>query len=158
MSMKAGLKAGGIGAAVGLVFGLLLMVPVLGCICCLVFFLILIGAGILAAKFSPAPRSSGGTAGVGAIAGLLSGLGFGVGTTITDVVQASTGATAAAIPQMMQFFQELGINIPSIDTSFAASTPGAVLSGSLCCIGALVIGAGLGAVGGAIGAAIFKQN
>ncbi len=158
MSMKAGLKAGGIGAAVGLVFGLLLMVPVLGCICCLVFFVILIGAGILAAKFSPAPRTSGGAAGVGAIAGLLSGLGFGVGAIITYVVQASTGATAAAIPQLTQFLQELGINMQGIDTSFAASSAGGVVSGSLCCIGALVIGAGLGAVGGTIGAAIFKQN
>ncbi len=160
MSMQAGLRAGGIGAAVGLVFGLLWLVPILGCVCCLVLFIVMIGAGLLAANFSPAPRTSGGAAGAGAIAGLLSGLGFGVGTTIAYTVQAATGATAAMAPQVTQFMQQLGVDPQTIASSLAfATTPaGGAVSGSLCCIGALVLGAVLGAVGGAIGAAVFERR
>ena len=161
MSMQAGLKAGGIGAGVMVVLALLGLIPIpfLGCLCCLVVFAAWIGAGVLAANYMPAPRTSGGAAGAGALAGVLSGLGYGVVTAIAAVVRAAMGGGAAAssflTPDMLQQLQQAGVDPQTFSqvTTFMASAGGAAIVGSLCCIGALA----LGAVGGAIGAAIFKS-
>jgi len=166
MSTQAGLKAGGIGAAVVIVLTLLGLIPIpfLGCLCCLLIFAAMIGAGVMAAKFSPAPRTSGSMAGAGAIAGVLTGLGYGLVTAIVAVVRATTGGAAAVssflTPDLLQQLQQAGVDPQTFSSilSFTASTGGAAVFGSVCCIGALLIGAALGAVGGAIGAAIFKQN
>jgi len=166
MSTQAGLKAGGIGAAVMVVLALLGLIPIpfLGCLCCLLVFAAWIGAGVMAANFSPAPRTSGGAAGTGALAGVVSGLGYGVVTAIAAVIRAATGSGAAAVssmltPDVIQQLQQAGIDPQTFSqvTSFMASTGGAAIAGSLCCVGALLLGAALGAVGGAIGAAIFKS-
>jgi hypothetical protein len=166
MSMQAGLKAGGIGAAVMIVLALLGMIPIpfLGCLCCLVVFAAWIGAGVLAANFSPAPRTAGGAASTGALAGVVSGLGYGLVTTIAAIVRAAMGTGAAAVssmltPDMLQQLQQAGVDPQTFSqiTSFMASTGGAAIVGSLCCLGALVLGAVLGALGGAIGAAMFKN-
>ncbi len=168
MSTQAGLKAGGIGAAVMVVLALLGLIPIpfLGCLCCLLVFVAWIGSGVLAAKFMqvPPPRTSGGAAGAGAVAGVLSGLGYGVVTAIAAVVRAAMGGGAAALssaltPDMLQQLQQAGVDPQTFSqiTTFMASTGGAAIVGSLCCIGALLLGAGLGAVGGAVGAAIFKS-
>ncbi len=165
MSTQAGLKAGGIGAAVMVVLALLGLIPIpfLGCLCCLLVFVAWIGSGVLAANFMQAPRTSGGAAGAGAVAGVLSGLGYGIVTALTAVVRAATGGGAALssalTPEMIQQFQQAGVDPQTFTQmmSFMASTGGAALVGSLCCIGARLLGAALGAVGGAIGSAIFKS-
>ena len=166
MSTQAGLKAGGIGAAVMVVLALLGLIPIpfLGCLCCLLVFVAWIGSGVLAANFMQAPRTSSGAAGAGAVAGVLSGLGYGVVTAIAAVVRAAMGGGAAALssaltPDMLQQLQQAGIDPQTFSqiTTFMASTGGAAIVGSLCCIGALLLGAALGAVGGAIGSAIFKS-
>ena len=161
MSMQAGLKAGGIGAAVMIVLALLGLIPIpfLGCLCCLLAFAAMIGAGVMAARYTPAPRTSGGAAGAGAIAGLLSGLGYGLVNAIVAVVRGASGA-ASIPPEVMQQLEQASGDPQTFSSvfSFMASTGGAAVTGSLCCIGALLLGAALGAVGGAIGAAIFKQN
>jgi hypothetical protein len=141
----------------------LIPIPFLGCLCCLVVFAAWIGAGVLAANYTPAPRTSGVAAGAGALAGVLSGLGYGVVTAIAAVVRAAMGGGAAAssflTPDMLQQLQQAGVDPQTFSqvTTFMASAGGAAIVGSLCCIGALVLGAVLGAVGGAIGAAIFKS-
>jgi hypothetical protein len=164
MSTQAGLKAGGIGAVVLIVLGLLSQIPIpfLGCLCCLAIFAAWIGSGVMAANFMPSPRASGQAAGTGALAGLVAGLGYGVVITIISVVRAAMGGASAAAqyltPQMMQQLQQSGVDPSQIAPviAFVAAPGGAAIAGSLCCIGALVVGAVLGAVGGAIGAAIYK--
>ena len=167
MSMQAGLKAGGLGAAIIIVLTLLGLIPIpfLGCLCCLVIFAAMVGAGVMAAKFSPAPRTAGGAAGTGALAGVLSGFSYGLVTGIVGVVRAATGSAANVLnssltPDMLQQLQEAGVDPQTFtDTfSFLTSPGGAALGGALCCVGALVLGAVLGAVGGAIGAAMFKDR
>jgi hypothetical protein len=165
MSMQAGLKAGAIGAGVLIVLALLSLIPIpfLSCFCCLLIFAAWVGAGLLAARYSPAPRAAGATAGAGAIAGAVSGLGYGVVTTIVSVIRAVMGGAAAAAsqlpPQLLQQMQQSGMDPQTYQqiVGFVAAPGGAAVAGSLCCIGGLVLGAVLGAVGGAIGASVFKQ-
>ena len=165
MSGKAGLKAGLIGAGVLGLLVLLNLIPsliqaasVLGCACCGVELLAYAGVGVLAGVFLSPPRDAGAGAGAGAIAGVLSGVGAGIMTIITaagrmafsggqmistlDPVQARQLIEAGIDPQMLAIFAGWG---------------GVFLGGGLCCLGWIAIGAGLGALGGLIFAAIKKD-
>ncbi len=159
MSMQAALKAGGIGAGVMVLTALLGLIPVpyLGCLCCLLVLAFWVGDGVLAAFFMPSPRTSGGAAGTAAVAGLLSGLGYGLVSGIASIIQAAMGTTAAAFtPEMMQQLKDAGVD-PQMFSVLIGPT-GGVIIGGLCCVTALVLGAGLAALGGVLGAAIFGKQ
>lgn len=156
MTGKAGLKAGLIGAAIILVMTLLSQIPGVGCICCGLTFLVYAGIGVLAGFFLTPPRTAGTGAGAGAIAGLVSGAAGGIVWIIVMAVTVAFGDTgdimSAIDPQTMRQLLELGID-PEMFATFSG-VGGAALGGGMCCLTGLAIGAGMGAIGGAIFAAI----
>ena len=157
MTGKAGLKAGLIGAAIVFVLTLLSKIPAVGCICCGLNWLSYAGIGALAAYFLAPPRSAGAGAGAGAIAGLISGAIGGLIWTIILAIQiaiAGTGDLVSTIdPQTMRQLAELGVDIsPEMFAAFSGWV-GVAIAGGMCCLTGLAVGAGLGAIGGAIFAA-----
>ena len=163
MTGKAGLKAGLIGAAVMLVLTvasqLLARLPgteCVGCACCALPWLVYAGIGALAGFFLIPPRAAGTGAGAGAIAGLISGAVSGVVSIIIMAIQmalAGTGELVSYIdPQQMRQLAELGID-PEMLAIFSGAG-GVAIGGGLCCMTSLAVGAGLGAIGGAIFAAV----
>ena len=158
MTGKAGLKAGLIGAAVILVLTLLSQIPAVGCICCGATWLAYAGIGALAGFFLAPPRSAGSGAGAGAIAGLVSGLVSGVLWIIILAVQMAitgTGDIVSAIdPETMRQLSELGVDISPEMFALFSGVGGVALVGGMCCLTSLAAGAGLGAIGGAIFAAV----
>jgi hypothetical protein len=150
MTGKAGLKAGLIGAAVILVVTLLSQIPFVGCVCCALTWLIYAAIGALAGFFSDPPRTAGSGAGAGAIAGLISGVAGGLIWVIVMVIQAAVagpGNIPAIDPETMRQLTELGVDPEMFQ----------VLTGGMCCLGSLATGAGLGAVGGLIFAALRPE-
>jgi len=156
MTGKAGLKAGLIGAAVVLVLTLLSQIPGVGCVCCGLTWLVYAGIGALAGFFLTPPRAAGTGAGAGAIAGLVSGAVGGIIWIIILAIQmalAGPEEIASTInPEQMRQLVELGID-PEMFTIFSG-VGGVAIGGGLCCLTGLAIGAGMGAIGGAIFAAI----
>lgn len=157
MTGKAGLKAGLIGAAIVFVLTLLSKIPAVGCICCGLNWLSYAGIGALAGYFLAPPRSAGAGAGAGAIAGLISGAIGGLIWTIILAIQiaiAGTGDLVSAIdPQTMRQLAELGVDISPEMFAIFSGVGGVVIAGGMCCLTGLAVGAGLGAIGGAIFAA-----
>lgn len=160
MTGQAGLKAGLIGAAVLLVLTLLSQIPAVGCICCGVSLLAYAGVGVLAGFFLTPPRSAGIGAGAGAIAGVISGVVAGVVQALVLAVQtliAGPGEFASLLdPEQMRQLSELGVD-PETFAAFTG-TGGVALGGALCCLSSLAIGAVLGAIGGAIFAAVKAED
>ncbi|MEE9615542.1 MAG: hypothetical protein V3T90_00860 [Anaerolineae bacterium] len=156
MAGKAGLKAGLIGAAVMLVMTLLSQIPGVGCVCCGLNLLVYAVIGALAGFFLTPPRTAGTGAGAGAIAGLVSGAVSGVVSIIImaiQMVRAGSGEIISYLdPQQIQQLIELGID-PEV-FGILSGAGGVAIGGSLCCLAGLVIGAGIGAAGGAIFAAV----
>jgi hypothetical protein len=159
MAVKAGLKAGLIGAVVLLVLALLRLVvallppqaSVVGCVCCALDLLVYVGIGVLAGFFLMPPRSAGSGAGAGALAGVLGGLGAGIGQIVTGIIGMLTGISAQQSQQMLELFEEWGIVQPGMMPSVQSADWGStLLGGGLCCFGSLLLGAALGAIGGAI--------
>jgi hypothetical protein len=152
------LKAGLIGGGVLIVLNLLGLIPVIG-LC--TFFLAIIayaGVGALAAYYLPPRREAGRSAGQGALAGLIAGLVSGImQVVLTPLSVNMAGGTQAmldALPaESLQQLEQAGID-PAV--MFSAGTyAGFTL---LCCLpAALLIGAGLGALGGAIYAAMRPE-
>ena len=157
--MSSGVKAGLIGAGAGLVLSLIGLIPIVGCCTGILGLLVYAGVGVLAAYWLTPPRSAGAGAGAGAIAGLISGVGGSVVTTISAIVQGIMGTTTDTLafldPQVMDQLIELGID-PDMFATFTG-VGGGILGGAMCCVGSLAIGAALGAIGGAIMAAV-KQD
>jgi hypothetical protein len=154
MTGKAGLKAGLIGAAIILVLTLLSQIPTVGCVCCPLTFLVYAGIGALAGFFLTPPRTAGAGAGAGAIAGLISGAVSGLAWSIIMAIQmALTGSeeiVSAIDPQAMQQLAELGVDIDPEMLALFSGAGGVALAGSMCCLTGLAVGAGMGAIGGAI--------
>ena len=154
MAVKAGLKAGLIGAGIVLVLTLLSHIPLpfLGCVCCGVIWLAYAGIGALAGRFLEPPRAAGTGAGAGAIAGVISGAVSGLVWSAVLAVQMAltgTGEIASMIdPDTMRQLTDLGLDPSTIATLSGVSGVGIV--GGLCCLAGLAIGAALGAVGGAV--------
>ena len=153
--MSSGVKAGLIGAGVGLVLSLIGLIPLVGCCTGIIGLLVYAGVGVLAAYWLTPPRSAGAGAGAGAIAGLISGVGGSVVTTISAIVQGILGTTTDTLdlfgPEVMQQLTDVGID-PEMFAMFTG-IGGGILGGAMCCVGSLAIGAALGAIGGAIMAA-----
>ena len=161
MAGKAGLKAGLIGAAVIFVITLLSLIPMLlpkastlNCVCCGLEFIVFAGIGVLAGFFLTPPREAGAGAGAGAVAGLVSGLVDGVLSIIIAAIQVAVVGTdfvSVLDPEQIKMLTDLGVD-PSSFATFSG-WGGVAIGGGLCCVGYLVIGAALGAIGGAIFAA-----
>jgi hypothetical protein len=151
--MSPWLKAGLIGAAVVVVLNLLGIIPCVGLITCFLVLLAYVGIGVLAAYWLPPIRTAGAGAGQGALAALVAALIGGIVQTIVATIQMAVTDTAAILSQIpaetMQQLEEAGVD-PAL---FTGPTAG-VLAGSVCCIGGLILAAILGAIGGAVFAAI----
>jgi hypothetical protein len=170
MSGKAGLKAGLIGAGVAFLLTLTDLLPtlipillptlvpisLLGCVCCALPLLAYIGAGVLGGLFLTPPRDTGAGAGAGAIAGLISG----VGTTVAWVINAGIemavrGTQSILDPQMLEQLAEQGMSPEAFAVlSGITGLAGLGISGGMCCLFSLALGAGVGALVGLIFAAI----
>jgi hypothetical protein len=162
MPGKAGLKAGLIGAAAMLVLTLLGLIPLamLKCVCCGADLLAYAGIGVLAGFFLTPPRTAGTGAGAGAIAGLISGAAAGLINIVVGAIRVATrgpvGSIPAIDPEVLRQFREYGVD-PREFARFTQGWSGVGIGGSLCCLGSLAIGAALGAIGGAIFAAVKAE-
>lgn len=154
MTGKAGLKAGLIGAAIIFVLTLLSQIPAVGCVCCGLNWLSYAGIGALAAYFLAPPRSAGTGAGAGAIAGLISGAIGGLIWTIIMAIQMAIAGTENLVDfRTMQQLADLGVDISPEMFAALSGVGGVAIAGGMCCLTGLAVGAGLGAIGGAIFAA-----
>lgn len=150
------LKAGLVGAAVLVVLALLGFVPCVGACTCLIGVLAYAGIGALAAYWMPPVREAGPAAGQGALAAILASLIGGIANTIVMLIQTATVSTEQILsqipPEMLQQFEQTGMDPRFLET--LAGPTGGLLSGSMCCMGGLILAAILGAIGGAVYAGI----
>ncbi|MBN1660214.1 MAG: hypothetical protein JXA93_17575 [Anaerolineae bacterium] len=151
--MQPWLKAGLVGGVVVAILNLLSLIPCVGVVTCILGFLVYIGTGCLAAYWMLPPRLAGPAAGQGAMAAALAGLIGGIVTTITTGVQMAMTDTATVLSQVpaesLEQLEAAGID-PAVFTS-----PGmGVGVGAMCCVAGIIIAAVLGAIGGAILAAV----
>lgn len=151
--MSAWVKAGLVGGAVVAVLNLLSIIPCVGFVTCILGFVVYIGTGALAAYWMLPPRVAGPAAGQGAMAAALAALIGGIVTTIITAVQMAVTDTATVMsqipPESLEQLEAAGID-PAVFTS-----PGMGLGvGAVCCVGGIIIAALLGAIGGAILAAV----
>jgi hypothetical protein len=157
--MSPWLKAGLIGTIVLIVVVLAGLIPVVGVLCCLSWPVVYAGVGMLAATFVPPRRDAGRAAGQGALAAALAALAGGLANTLLTVLQ-FTGVTSADVlsqlpPGFLEQFKQLGGDPTLIDRLI--SPAGALLTGGLCCGTMIVLAAVLGAIGGAVFAAIKPE-
>lgn len=157
--MSPWLKAGLIGAAVIVVLNLLGIIPCVGIVTCILSWIAYVGIGVLAASYIQPPREAGAGAGQGALAAALAGLVGGVVNMIILAVQATVMGSARILsqvpPDTMRQLEDAGLD-PQMFEQFAGPG-GALIGGSVCCLGGLLLAAILGAIGGAIYAAM-KQD
>jgi hypothetical protein len=155
-SMSPWLKAGLVGGAVLVVLNLLGIIPCVGLITCILGLIAYVCIGALAANWMPPVRMAGPAAGQGALAAVVAALIGGVVNTIILLGQAAilgSGRILSQIPpDALRQLEQAGMDPKMLD-SFAGPT-GAILGGSLCCIGGIILAAILGAIGGAVYAAI----
>ncbi len=159
---QAGLKAGLIGGVIVAVLQMLGLIQITCVLCalCLLILATYVGTGALAGFWLPIPRRAGDGAGAGAIAGVVTGVIHGIFGMIISAIQfVITGGSAAVLSQMPQesldALNELGMD-PSLFTG-AASIGGVLLLGALCCVFYIVLAAVLGAIGGAVFAAVQSE-
>lgn len=154
---KAGLKAGLIGGAIVAVLQLVGLIPCVGCFTLLLGWATYVVAGVLAAYWLPTPRSAGDGAGAGAIAGVVTGIIGGIfGMIVAGIQFTITGGSAAVMSQIPQesldALREAGMD-PAMFTNI-----GAVLGiSAVCCVLGMAIAAALGAIGGAVFAAVQSE-
>lgn len=155
MDTQAILKAGGIGAAILIVFTIIDLVPIpcLGCFTFLLSLATYVGVGVLAANWMSPPRTSGSGAKNGAVAALAAAIiaGF-VGLIINGIYFAITGSSqltqafADLPPEQLDAMAQAGID-PTMFTGLGIA--GVFGLGAVCCGVWALIAAGLGAAGGA---------
>jgi len=151
MAGKAGLKAGAIGVIVMVVWTVIgRLVPAISSgvmmyVSCGISSLLYLGTGVLAGVFLVSPRTMGKGATAGAIAGLIAGGGGSIlGVVIMLIQVGSTGIIPGLNPDQAQLLAESNMDPTMLS-----------LVGGVCGVGlALALGAGLGAAGGAISAAL----
>jgi hypothetical protein len=151
--MSPWLKAGLIGGVVLIVLNLLGLIPCVGLVTCVLGLLAYAGIGILAAYWMPPVRMAGQAAGQGALAAVLAALIGGIVNTIVVVIQMAVTDTSAILAQIpddaLQQLYDAGV-----DPGTFVGPVGGILGGSMCCVGGLILAAILGAIGGAVFAAI----
>jgi hypothetical protein len=154
--MSSWLKAGLVGGAVLVVLDLLGLIPCVGLATCCVGLVAYVGIGLLAAYWMPPLRQPGPAAGQGALAAVIGALIGGLANTIILPLQAAIlgpGQILSQIPpETIRQLEQAGMD-PSLLDTFAGPA-GAALGGSICCLGGLFLAAILGAIGGAVYAAI----
>jgi hypothetical protein len=158
--MSSWLKAGLIGGAVLAFLSILLTFvgQTLGLECAIELLTLLVFAGIgaLAAYWMQPLRQAGPAAGQGAMAAMLGQLIGGIVLTVITVIRSAFVDTEAVIanldPAFLDSLVEMGVDPQALETMMGPV--GAVFSGGLCCVGGLIFAAILGAVGGALVAAI----
>jgi hypothetical protein len=148
---KAGLKAGAIGLIVMVVWTVIgRLVPALtsGAMAFVsigISSLLYLGTGVLAGLFLASPRTLGKGATAGVIGGPIAAVGASILGVVVLLIQVSrTGVIPGLSAEQMQVMAESNMD-PMLTTSIS----------SVCGVGlALILGAGLGAAGGAISAAL----
>lgn len=151
--MSPWVKAGLIGGAIVVVLNLLGLIPCAGVVFCGLGILAYAGIGALAAYWMPPLRSAGPAAGQGALAAGLAAVIGGIVNWIVTTIQFAITDTATVIESIpaesLQQLRDAGID-PSV---FAGSGAGAAFGG-ICCGAGFLIAIVLGAIGGAIFAAV----
>ncbi len=154
--MSAGLKAGLIGAGVAILFSLLSVVPLLGCVTAVLSLVLYLAVGILAAYWAESPRDVGQGAGAGAVAGLITGLAGGFSLMIINLVRfTGPGAEATLRRQFRQFPPGMRYPWPNIGVGPAAL---GIAGAALCCGLGMVLAVALGAAGGAIFSSLQRES
>lgn len=150
------LKAGLIGGAALIVLDLLGLIPCVGLVTCILGLLAYACIGALAAYWMPPVRMADRAAGQGALAAILAALISGIVNTILILIQTAVMGSARILsqipPQTLRQLQDAGVD-PQMLKMFTGPR-GALLGGSICCVGGLILAAILGAIGGAIFAGI----
>ncbi len=152
------LRTGLIGAALGAGLGLVSVIPVVGCLALPLTLILYAGIGIFAALQLPPPRAPSLGAGVGAITGALSGLGYGlINMIVTPLMFIMMGGPQEIVqdlpPQLLGMYRQAGLDPHMFFTPFTVT-----LSTGLCCLSSVVFAAMLGAIGGVITAVINPQT
>jgi hypothetical protein len=154
--LKAGLIGGAVVALLSIVLTFVGQTLGLECAIWLVTLLVFAGIGALAAYWLPPLRQAGPAAGQGALAAVLAQLIGGLVLTVLTVVRSSfidTGAVLSQLdPAMLDSLAEAGVDMQAMEAMIGPV--GAIFSGGLCCVGGLIFAAILGAIGGALVAAI----
>jgi hypothetical protein len=152
-NMSNWLKAGLIGAAVGVVLQILGIIPCVGCVTWLLAWVSYGCIGALAAYWMPPRRQPGPAAGHGALAGAIAAtIGGGVG-----VILALGIATVLVPLQLIGYGMEGSSVGPSALWETFAAMIGSVTCGTGCYLVGVGIAAGLGALGGLLFAAIQPE-
>jgi hypothetical protein len=165
--VKAGLIGGAVLSLIYVLNALFTYVPLGGAFglafCCLMMVAYLLacgGTGALAAQWLPAPRDTGTAAGRGALAAGLAGLIGGAVNAVAMLIQSSTLDYAEVISQMptetVDALKQLGITTDMLQSSSGAI--GGLLSGGCCCAVGVIVALILGAIGGAIWAAVRPND
>lgn len=151
--MSPWLKAGLIGGAILVALNLLGLIPCVALFTCILGLVAYTGIGALAAYWMPPAREGGAAAGQGALAALLASLIGGVVNMIAMTIQMSIADTSAILSQIPPESLEQ-MRMAGIDPAAFTGPAGGALCGGSCCIGGLILAAILGAIGGAVFAAI----
>ena len=151
--MSPWVKAGLIGGAVVVVLNLLGLIPCAGLVFCGLGILAYAGVGALAAYWMPPVRMAGQAAGQGALAAGLASIIGGIVNWIVVTIQFAATDTATILqaipPESLQQLRDAGI-----DPATLAGTGTGAATGGICCGAGFLIAVVLGAVGGAILAAV----
>jgi hypothetical protein len=150
------IKAGLIGGAALAALNLLGLIPCVGCVTWLVGLVLYVGIGVLAAYWIPPKRDAGHGAGQGAmgagLAALIGGVVYAIAATVQAAIAGSARVLSQIPPEWLEQLRDAGLDESMLE--MAVGVPGAALGGSLCCAGAVIVAAVLGALGGALLAAI----
>jgi hypothetical protein len=158
MDMQTALKAGGVGAAALFVLTILGAIPIVGEFIKILSFVAYIGVGYLASYWMEPPRRMGMSAGTGAVAALIAGLAAGITDMIVSAIVtgfhiAIGGGPVLSDPELMAGLPEIATD-PEMVGALVLGIIGFLLGNAICCVAGMAIAAVLGAVGGAIHAAI----
>ncbi len=139
------LKAGLAGGSVVAVLQLVGLIPCVGCLTSLLSWVTHVGAGVLSAYWLPIPRS----AGVGALAGLVTGIIGGIFGMVASGIQFAITDSASVLSQIPQesldALTAAGMNLPTYNSIGAV-----IVVGALCWVVGMIIGAVLGAISGRV--------
>jgi hypothetical protein len=151
--MSPWIKAGLVGAVVLIVLDLIGLIPCVGCFTWILVLVAYVGIGALAAYWMPPLREAGAAAGQGALAAALAALVGGIVYAILTTIQMAVTDTGVILSQLpaesIQQLEEAGL-----DPAMFVGPGGGALCGSACCLIGIILAAALGAIGGAIFAAV----
>lgn len=151
--MSPWLKAGLVGAAILIVLNILGLIPCVAFFTCILGLVAYAGIGALAAFWMPPLREAGAAAGQGAAAAVLAGLVGGLVNMVITSLQLALTDSAAILsqipPESLRQMEEVGM-----DPAMFTGPVFGLLAGGGCCLAGVILAAVLGAIGGAIFAAV----